>query len=64
MMFLTAKEKDENENLDNLENEITAQMETFSSKDQQRALVQYSKTVASIEFRLTKGDIAPPQADL
>ena len=63
-IFLTAEEKDETEKLDNLESELTAQREIFISKDQQRAMAQDGGTIMSEESRLTKGDVAPPRADL
>ena len=62
--FLTVEEKEEDEKLDKLEMKITAQREQFISKDQQKALALDGYTVASEESRLTKGDVAPPQADL
>ena len=60
---MTAEEKEEHEKLETLENEMTATREIFISKDQQRALAQDGDTVFSVESRLTKGDVAPPQAD-
>ena len=55
---MTAEEKEENDKLETMENEITAAREFFISKDQQRTLVQDGDTVASIEPRLTIGYVA------
>ena len=62
-IFLIAEEKEENEKLKTLENEITTTREIFIYKDQQRALAQDGDTVVSEELRLAKGDVAPRQAD-
>ena len=60
--FLTAYEKEENDKLDEMAENIGAQREIFISKDQQVAMAMEGDDEASIESKLTKGDAAPPSA--
>ena len=62
-IFLTAEEKDEKDKFQELEMNITSEKEVFISQSHQQALATENDDIASVETRLTKGDVAPPKLD-
>ena len=58
-IFMTQEEKIEFERLDEMEEQMNAEIEIYISKDHQQVLA-IDKDEISEETRLTKGDAAPP----